>query len=807
MLLLLLLANSVRAQQLQQQQQDAVDTKTATCGEGTYFDAGTNTCLGCSSLFLQEGGEDDGSGTGGAIAIAGIFDTDNFPWGEDLFRITVEMIQGGEFDSAVFDAATTKTGNTSSSSKQLLASSLSSMVAEIGGIDYSVTNSACDEATASRAYWKTRTVSTTTSTADKTNSSGTPSLLQLCRQRRRHLQGIVGARCSGASVAVARIAGLEHVPQISPASTSSRLSNADDFPYFNRVVAPDNDRGEVGALVAVLRGFGWDRVTILATDTTFASDLANEFRNLWVGDHYGQYGEDNRDNDHGYVFDDDNIGPREYYWRGSVAASPIVRLQADNTVDAASVRQALLEIPTDDPTINSRVILLAAQNQHAYPILKIAHEMGFQPDTIWVGPSAWTGPRPAPLDTSFLPRYPGYFGVGTKRYEGPLQTKILDHLNDGCRPTHNACLSKLPVFAAEMTDAIVILVAAIASVPGTERHNGTAINARIRTLTLMHGLSGPVAFTETGDRKNPQFSIYNLGDGRKDENGELNWTVVGFTGADVGSSVVALEDVCFAEKGCGLQEAPSDSYPLPWGKLPTWAMVLVVIIILLLLLVAAKYWRSHRSKKRIKAEFEAFRDSVVGMRTAERVYLPAAIPGTTARIRESLKGGKGLSLRFSSSDNINVKQKWCWQETPGCMNLHPLDTVVGDPVDCWIEYDDNAGAILETKWQEQGQVGTACPLPGYVVDFDSMTQKKKATGFERNVMRIPVVSADAPLAFGETSLKSTITEVDLRGSQIGSTLPADIGNEPQVVLIKGDVIQISKQRPDGWAFGSKVRRW
>jgi hypothetical protein len=25
-----------------------------------------------------------------------------------------------------------------------------------------------------------------------------------------------------------------------------------------------------------------------------------------------------------------------------------------------------------------------------------------------------------------------------------------------------------------------------------------------------------------------------------------------------------------------------------------------------------------------------------------------------------------------------------------------------------------------------------------------------------------------------------------------------------MVLVKGDVVQISKQRPDGWAFGTKV---
>jgi hypothetical protein len=75
-----------------------------------------------------------------------------------------------------------------------------------------------------------------------------------------------------------------------------------------------------------------------------------------------------------------------------------------------------------------------------------------------------------------------------------------------------------------------------------------------------------------------------------------------------------------------------------------------------------------------------------------------------------------------------------------------------------------------------------------------MVQTKPATGFQRDVQRLvesaPTVQPDR--------------EIDLSDAQVGEGLPAELLGEPQMVLVTGDVIQISKQRPDGWAFGTKV---
>jgi ABC-type branched-subunit amino acid transport system substrate-binding protein len=77
------------------------------------------------------------------------------------------------------------------------------------------------------------------------------------------LHGVIGCRCSGASMAVAAIAQLEQIPQISFSSTSPRLSDKEDFPYFFRTVTPDGPKGGVGAMVQLMRTFGWERTMVL----------------------------------------------------------------------------------------------------------------------------------------------------------------------------------------------------------------------------------------------------------------------------------------------------------------------------------------------------------------------------------------------------------------------------------------------------------------------------------------------------------------------------------------------------------------
>jgi hypothetical protein len=213
---------------------------------------------------------------------------------------------------------------------------------------------------------------------------------------------------------------------------------------------------------------------------------------------------------------------------------------------------------------------------------------------------------------------------------------------------------------------------------------------------------------------------------------------------------------------------------------------MIVIFMLLSLLVAIKYWRSRRSKLRIKDELKAFLDSVVGMRAATTDYIPTLL--SVGAERPQFNG----ALMVQPADNI----QWCWQESSQMMVKHTTDVIVGNPVDCWVKYDEDSHTNLEAAFQEQGGKGKFEPMAGYVVDFGKMVQTKTGTGFQRDVQR---------LVEQQNEKDSAAKVIDLSGIQTGDVLPSDISEEPQMVMVKGDIVQISKQRPDGWAFGTKVR--
>jgi Receptor family ligand binding region len=159
--------------------------ESSTCGTGTFWSNPTSECLCVASLSA----DDDPT----VIRLAGILDTLTYDWSTDVFAATVQVINDGWW-------GVLPPGNR---------------------LEYDLVHEGNDETTATRQYWNLRTAN-----------------------GNKPMHGIIGARTSDASIALAHVSGLEFVPQLSPASTASVLSDKEEFPSFSRLVGPTDERGE-----------------------------------------------------------------------------------------------------------------------------------------------------------------------------------------------------------------------------------------------------------------------------------------------------------------------------------------------------------------------------------------------------------------------------------------------------------------------------------------------------------------------------------------------------------------------------------
>jgi ABC-type branched-subunit amino acid transport system substrate-binding protein len=420
-------------------------------------------------------------------------------------------------------------------------------------INYRISDPVCDETAAARAYWDLR------------------------NEWDGIVHGVVGPRCSGASIAVGRITNLDNVTQISPSSTSQKLGDKGDFPLFSRLVGPSSAEGEAGAMVAMLRSFGWDRITIFTMDTQYAKDYTTAFEELW---------------------------------KGTVAYSSTITFDDKGGVDANSVNKALEGVPTADPSKNSRVILLVADGSEAYPILQRAGEQGFQPDTIWVGPQSWVGRLPTNGTVFDMPTNPGYLGLTPFRNRDVEYQTYFERLKEMQRANGLDVMTELPDYTAEfLIDSILALVKALSSVPrypSTLRRNGTLVTSKLRNLTFQ-GVSGNVSFTPEGDRLDPQYTIFNL----QIVDGAPKWVEVGRAGTS--SAEPKLDSICFAVTGCNLESFPSDQYPVPAKTVEVWVIAVITVMLVLLIAVGLKYEISRRKTLALKSSMSEIEKKMKAM--------------------------------------------------------------------------------------------------------------------------------------------------------------------------------------------------
>jgi len=670
------------------------------------------------------------------IKIAGILDLTNFDWAEIIFEVTIDLLR--DPNNGFFD--------------EIFHPYLSSL-REDTPISFEVLDGACDGHKALSSYWKTKPV-----------------------------QALIGARCSGASIPLGWMGGFDNVPQISMSSTSARLSDKSEFPNFSRVVSPDDERGQVGALVSALGLFNWDRVTIINTDTSYAKDLATSFQRIW---------------------------------RGEVAYTGNIETLPDGTIDLSSARKILESAPHKDPVNNSKVVVLLAHSQHAIPILELARNY-YPKDTYWVGSESWTGEMSNEIGR--LGR--GHLGVVPFRQNpdnnqvyskflelgGSRLTPILSKGKGWVNPEQRSS-PKLPDYSSEYTvDAIVAMFKALSVTPMELWNDGNIVTKNLRELEF-EGLSGKVSFTSEGDRKEPMFSIMNI-QFTESDGGSSEWVEVGTTQNFEGSasfSRYGLQGVCFAGLGCGLDAAPDDSPPIPVDKLKIWAPLVIVFLCLTFGTVFYKYrskkiQASRKTKAILKAkeaELNDFKKSVVNMCAAEEQYVPKLNASSLTFEDSSSFALPPPSLLTSLPPPPTIT--WCWKEHEGFMHKWRDDEIEGDRADRWIKY---IPLDIESVYNRQGGSGIYKLNSNYVINFATWTQTNNSTNFQREVKRVvkhlqqeqsPNNTKRAPSAIDFSSI-----------ARFAGSPPSKIAKEPQMVLVPGDIVQISKKRKDNWAYGSKL---
>ena len=89
------------------------------------------------------------------------------------------------------------------------------------------------------------------------------------------VSGIIGETQSTISIAMASLLRLFRIPQISPFSTASELSDKTLYEYFLRIPPPDNYQSEV--MVDLVEYFNWSYIIAINSADTYGRDGINQF--------------------------------------------------------------------------------------------------------------------------------------------------------------------------------------------------------------------------------------------------------------------------------------------------------------------------------------------------------------------------------------------------------------------------------------------------------------------------------------------------------------------------------------------------
>jgi NhaP-type Na+/H+ or K+/H+ antiporter len=323
--------------------------------------------------------------------------------------------------------------------------------------------------------------------------TATTQMMALAQDWGQPLHGVIGARCSSASMGVAMLTRLQQIPQISARSSNPSLSDKTMYSHFYRTCAPD-DR-QAASLTQLVTSLGFGKVGIITTSTAYATAVADGFAD-------------------------------EFKAQNGTAISRLalpgcyIRVSDDGEIPDAAIKDCFDEISALSIQEKPGVLLLSALTDHAAQILDYAARTRFKPRPgrgpgsrfTWIGTDGWTGYDHI-LASEVVQRYrPRLIGIKPATYtEEDVYTQYLARWQEkqrGDGVAEDEVDQELCPYCPETVDALVALTMALDAAwsAGSTAEEKQA-NIADGSLVLEHlagvsfdGLSGPVSFDEFGNK-------------------------------------------------------------------------------------------------------------------------------------------------------------------------------------------------------------------------------------------------------------------------------------------------------------------
>jgi len=275
----------------------------------------------------------------------------------------------------------------------------------------------------------------------------------------------------------------------------------------------------------------------------------------------------------------------------------------------------------------------------------------------------------------------------------------------------------------------------------------------------------------------------------------------------------------------------------------TGTIVLIVLgVCMFFSILMCAYWcYTQRRYQALKKELEQFKNTIVGVLVVTQDYWPMADQCRDAAFSPDAPAPPTAAAWPEAPVQLQVRSNWYWAEDASRLSAHNQHDIY-QPGN-FVKYAGSVCAELEEHYQlyVSGGGPAKCQLNltdriastgtetkafapesgyGFEVDFSAMCQTNLKTAFERKVLRVEVqpqktevadkiaevrYDRSVPLSSdGQDSRSSGQMTHARTGKSSSSQKPADLAGETVLVLHVGQLVQTSKQRPDGWSYGSVI---